>query len=158
MPDVVSAFLASIGLGLLEDTFAEHDIDEVTLFELDENDLKEMGVRMGPRRKLLAALRDAAASRPPPATARAAAPPPPPPPPPAFKVVAPAPTVGELKARLRARGIPEQKISACLEKRELGARRRARVSQRRERKAQGFGGRRRTRGGRANRDARRPRD
>ena len=33
----------------------------------------------------------------------------------------PAPTVGELKARLRARGIPEQKISACLEKRELVA-------------------------------------
>ena len=35
--------------------------------------------------------------------------------------VPPAPTVGELKARLRARGIPEQKISACLEKRELVA-------------------------------------
>ena len=50
MPDAVSDFLAGIGLGLLEDTFAEHDIDEVTLFELDENDLKEMGVRMGPRR------------------------------------------------------------------------------------------------------------
>jgi hypothetical protein len=33
----------------------------------------------------------------------------------------PAPTVGELKARLRARGIPEQKIAACLEKRELVA-------------------------------------
>ena len=75
MPSVVSAFLAGIGLGLLEDTFEEHDIDDVTLFELDEDDLKEMGVRMGPRRKLLAALRDAAASRPPPATARAAAPP-----------------------------------------------------------------------------------
>ena len=75
MPAGVSAFLAGIGLGLLEDTFEEHDIDDVTLFELDEDDLKEMGVRMGPRRKLLAALRDAAASRPPPATARAAAPP-----------------------------------------------------------------------------------
>ncbi len=46
MPDAVSDFLAGIGLGLLEDTFAEHDIDEVTLFELDENDLKEMGIRM----------------------------------------------------------------------------------------------------------------
>ena len=65
MPAGVSAFLAGIGLGLLEDTFEEHDIDDVTLFELDEDDLKEMGVRMGPRRKLLAALRDAAASRPP---------------------------------------------------------------------------------------------
>ena len=31
MPDAVSAFLAGIGLGLLEDTFAEHDIDGVTL-------------------------------------------------------------------------------------------------------------------------------
>ena len=40
---------------------------------------------------------------------------------PDIKPVPPAPTVGELKARLRARGIPEQKISACLEKRELVA-------------------------------------
>ena len=31
MPDAVSKFLAGIGLGLLEDTFAEHDIDGVTL-------------------------------------------------------------------------------------------------------------------------------
>ena len=46
MPDVVRQFLAGIGLGLLEDTFAEHDIDGVTLFELDENDLKEMGMRL----------------------------------------------------------------------------------------------------------------
>ena len=45
MPAGVSAFLAGIGLGLLEDTFEEHDIDDVTLFELDEDDLKEMGVR-----------------------------------------------------------------------------------------------------------------
>ena len=46
MPDAVSAFLAGIGLGLLADTFEEHDIDELTLFELDEDDLKEMGVRI----------------------------------------------------------------------------------------------------------------
>ena len=31
MPAGVSAFLAGIGLGLLEDTFEEHDIDDVKL-------------------------------------------------------------------------------------------------------------------------------
>ena len=35
--------------------------------------------------------------------------------------VTPAPTVGELKARLRATGVPEAQIGACLEKRELVA-------------------------------------
>ncbi|MDF3415880.1 AAA family ATPase [Sulfitobacter sp. M57] len=52
----ISEFLARIGLSHLLDLFAAEDIDMPTLRMLDKADLKELGLTLGQRKKLLAAL------------------------------------------------------------------------------------------------------
>jgi len=102
MPDAMTTLLASIGLGHLEPRLRDEAVDDTTFLDLDEEDLKELGVKMGPRRKLLTALEEA--KRPP---ARPASPgadwacsPPPPPPPVATPVAKAAPGL-TLGARAR---------------------------------------------------------
>ncbi|CAN7585439.1 AAA family ATPase [Rhizobium sp. LjRoot98] len=52
----VTAWLAEIGLRHLADKFVDAQIDFDTLALLSDRDLRELGVPMGPRRKLLAAI------------------------------------------------------------------------------------------------------
>jgi class 3 adenylate cyclase len=52
----ISEFLASIGLSHLHDLFSGEDIDMSTLPLLDKDDLKELGLTLGQRKKLLAGL------------------------------------------------------------------------------------------------------
>jgi predicted ATPase/class 3 adenylate cyclase len=52
----VTTWLAEIGLQHLADKFADAQIDFDTLALLSDQDLREMGVPVGPRRKLLAAI------------------------------------------------------------------------------------------------------
>lgn len=52
----VTQWLAEIGLGHLGDKFVDAQIDFDTLALLSDQDLRELGVPMGPRRKLLAAI------------------------------------------------------------------------------------------------------
>lgn len=52
----ISEFLANIGLSKLLDLFSEEDIDMSTLLLLDKDDLKELGLTLGQRKKVLAAL------------------------------------------------------------------------------------------------------
>lgn len=52
----IAKFLASIGLSHLHDVFSGEDIDMSTLPLLDKDDLKELGLTLGQRKKLLAAL------------------------------------------------------------------------------------------------------
>jgi hypothetical protein len=87
----LTALLERIGLGALIDNFTRNEIDDASLCDLQEEDLKEIGIdKLGPRRKILAALRELredreAAAAPPPARRPPGAdwetnPPPPPPP------------------------------------------------------------------------------
>jgi class 3 adenylate cyclase/tetratricopeptide (TPR) repeat protein len=79
----VGAWLERLGLGRYADAFAEHDIDFDVLADLTEEDLAQLGVSLGDRKRLIraiAALDQAPpAERPPPSApaAPAAAPPPP---------------------------------------------------------------------------------
>ncbi|WP_457588364.1 SAM domain-containing protein [Ensifer canadensis] len=52
----VTAWMAEIGLGHLTDKFVDAQIDFDTLALLSDQDLRELGIPMGPRRKLLAAI------------------------------------------------------------------------------------------------------
>jgi len=52
----ISEFLAGIGLPQLLDLFSAEDIDMSTLMLLDKDDLKELGLTLGQRKKLLAAM------------------------------------------------------------------------------------------------------
>ena len=59
MPDAMTTLLANVGLSDLERRLRDEAIDETTLLDLDDEDLKEIGIKMGPRRKLLSALQKA---------------------------------------------------------------------------------------------------
>src|SRR5216117_476340 len=52
----ISEWLVSLGLGEYADRFAENAIDLSVIHELTENDLKELGVLLGHRRKMLRAI------------------------------------------------------------------------------------------------------
>lgn len=52
----VTTWLAEIGLPHLADKFVDAQIDFDTLALLSDQDLRELGVPLGPRRKLLAAI------------------------------------------------------------------------------------------------------
>ncbi|MFC3616574.1 ATP-binding protein [Lutimaribacter marinistellae] len=56
----LARFLERVGLGRYERAFAENDIDLETIPHLNETDLVEMGLSLGHRRKLAAALQDLA--------------------------------------------------------------------------------------------------
>ena len=110
MPDAMTRLLANVGLSDLERRLRDEAIDETTFLDLDDEDLKEIGLKMGPRRKLLTAIREAKDRRTTPGADWARSPPPPPPPPASTKVhppAKPAPglTVGA-KARLRKKAAP----------------------------------------------------
>ena len=61
----IAEFLASIGLSHLHDVFSSEDIDMSTLPLLDKDDLKELGLTLGQRKKLDRNLpRDALSNRP----------------------------------------------------------------------------------------------
>ncbi|CAH0370037.1 unnamed protein product [Pelagomonas calceolata] len=110
MPDAMTTLLANAGLSDLERRLRDEAIDETTILDLDEGDMKEIGLKMGPRRKLLTAIREAKDRRTTPGADWARSPPPPPPPPASTKLhppAKPAPglTVGA-KARLRKKAAP----------------------------------------------------
>src|SRR5215475_10080258 len=52
----VHLWLKSLGLEKYADAFVENEIDFVTLPELTEGDLKELGLPIGPRRRILNAI------------------------------------------------------------------------------------------------------
>ncbi len=56
MADDIRHWLEVLGLGKYGDVFAENEIDFETLPRLDTEDLKELGLPIGPRKKLLAAI------------------------------------------------------------------------------------------------------
>ena len=56
MSEAIAQFLQTIGLSKYMDVFAENEIDLEAAAYLSEDDLKELGLPMGPRRKLAAAI------------------------------------------------------------------------------------------------------
>ena len=56
----IAAFLAGLGLDKYMNVFAENEVDLAALAHLSDDDLKELGLPLGPRRKIVAALRDGA--------------------------------------------------------------------------------------------------
>ena len=52
----IADWLEKLGLGQYAQTFAENEIDVSVLPHLTDQDLKDMGVPLGPRRKILAAI------------------------------------------------------------------------------------------------------
>jgi class 3 adenylate cyclase/tetratricopeptide (TPR) repeat protein len=58
MTSQVAAFLKPIGLEHLAELFAENEVDLATLLVLTDDDLKELGLPFGPRKKLLKAIAD----------------------------------------------------------------------------------------------------
>ena len=52
----IADWLARLGLSKYAEAFAAHEVDFETLRHLSEADLKELGLPLGPRRKVLAAL------------------------------------------------------------------------------------------------------
>src|SRR5262245_64956845 len=59
----VEGWLSSLGLGKYAKAFADNEIDGDALPLLTEEDLKELGLPIGPRRKVLAALKALDAER-----------------------------------------------------------------------------------------------
>jgi len=60
----IAAFLAALGLDKYAGVFAENEVDLDALAHLSDDDLKELGLPLGPRRKIVAALREAPAAAP----------------------------------------------------------------------------------------------
>ena len=56
MADNIAQWLEGLGLGQYAQAFAENDVDIKNLVLLSDDDLKELGLSMGHRRTLLAAL------------------------------------------------------------------------------------------------------
>ncbi|XP_073126220.1 uncharacterized protein [Henckelia pumila] len=56
LPPTVSCFLHSLGLGKYAINFQAEEIDMVALKQMGELDLRELGIPMGPRKKILSAL------------------------------------------------------------------------------------------------------
>ena len=52
----IADWLEKLGLGQYSQTFAENEIDVSVLPHLTDQDLKDMGVPLGPRRKILAVI------------------------------------------------------------------------------------------------------
>ena len=52
----IADWLQKLGLGQYAQTFAENEIDVSVLPHLSDQDLKDIGVPLGPRRKILAAI------------------------------------------------------------------------------------------------------
>jgi class 3 adenylate cyclase len=63
MPDDLRPWLQRIGLEQLVDTFAANDIDLDVLPELSDEDLKELGLSLGHRRRLLRAIAELPSER-----------------------------------------------------------------------------------------------
>lgn len=63
-PDVLEAWLRLAGLEALAPRLIEEDLDLELLRELDESDLKELGLTLGQRRRLLKALHEATPAQP----------------------------------------------------------------------------------------------
>ena len=59
MPDAMTTLLANVGLSDLERRLRDEAVDETTFLDLDDEDLKEIGIKMGLRHKLLTALQKA---------------------------------------------------------------------------------------------------
>lgn len=57
MPDRVSAWLESLGLGIYREAFEKHAITWEVLFELNQNDLESLGVLLGHRKQELRGLK-----------------------------------------------------------------------------------------------------
>jgi class 3 adenylate cyclase len=66
MPDDLRSWLQRIGLEQLAETFAANDIDLDVLPELTDEDLRELGLSLGHRRRLLRAIAELSGERPPP--------------------------------------------------------------------------------------------
>ncbi|MFQ5973351.1 MAG: AAA family ATPase, partial [Alphaproteobacteria bacterium] len=64
MTDDIGRLLDKLGLGKHVRLFADNEIDVATLRYLGEDDLKELGLPMGPRKKLLAAIAELAPAEP----------------------------------------------------------------------------------------------
>ncbi|MBL8907765.1 MAG: AAA family ATPase, partial [Rhizobiales bacterium] len=58
----IAALLAALGLEKYIAVFAENEVDLAALSHLSDDDLKELGLPLGPRRKITAALRDVEAA------------------------------------------------------------------------------------------------
>src|SRR6478609_5113188 len=56
----MQAWLARLRLAKYAETFAAHEVDFDVLRHLSDDDLKELGLPLGPRRKVLAALAETA--------------------------------------------------------------------------------------------------
>ena len=56
MADDIARLLEELGLGQYAKVFAENDIDAEILSELTDADLKDLGLSLGHRRKLMKAL------------------------------------------------------------------------------------------------------
>ena len=54
----IADWLNKLGMSEYAETFAENDIDASVLPELTDQDLKDLGVSLGHRRKMLRAIRD----------------------------------------------------------------------------------------------------
>src|ERR1700694_5466491 len=67
MSEDLRLWLQSIGLEQLADTFAANDIDLEILPDLSDEDLKELGLSLGHRRRLLRAIAELPRERTPPA-------------------------------------------------------------------------------------------
>src|SRR5206468_4358671 len=67
MSDSVRQWLAQIGLEQHAETFAAADVDLELLPDLSDEDLKELGLSLGQRRRLLRAIVELSSERPPPA-------------------------------------------------------------------------------------------
>jgi len=60
----IAAWLGRLGLGQYAQRFTENEIDVSVLPHLTDQDLKEIGVPLGHRRKILAAIFELAAAAP----------------------------------------------------------------------------------------------
>ena len=58
----IADWLEKLGLGQYAQRFAENEIDVAVLRHLTDQDLKEIGVPFGHRRKMLAAIREGVGS------------------------------------------------------------------------------------------------
>src|SRR5258705_2950292 len=57
MADDLALWLEKLGLGKYAETLAEHEVSLRDLPHLTEDDLKDLGLPLGPRRRLLAAVK-----------------------------------------------------------------------------------------------------
>ncbi|KAK9271911.1 hypothetical protein L1049_002276 [Liquidambar formosana] len=64
-PPTVASLLHSLGLGKYAITFQAEEVDMTALRQMGDNDLKEMGIPMGPRKKILLAIMPRSKRQPP---------------------------------------------------------------------------------------------